>query len=187
MVGLGPEDFEFVVAVRDRLPRARQGWCVFFDQRADRRTISTDARVLASSNNAEDPCAGCGSTKRRGIQLSAASAISVLAKIPAEMKAITDCFGRGVRLTDERLAHILGRAEMRDMREEIIHTLQTPEEVRISRTDTDVRLFYEFYSRTALGDKWLCVVVKYLTDGAFVITAYLTDKLKAGERVWPIN
>jgi hypothetical protein len=103
------------------------------------------------------------------------------------MKAITDCFGREVRLTEERLAHILGRAEMRDMREEIIHTLQTPEEVRISRTDTDVRLFYEFYSRTAVGDKWLCVVVKYLTDDAFVITAYLTDKLKAGERVWPIN
>jgi type I restriction enzyme R subunit len=71
-----------------------------------------------------------------------------------------------------------------DMREEIIHTLQTPAEVRISRTAADVRLFYEFYSRTAVGDKWLCVVVKYLTDDAFVITAYLTDKLKAGERVW---
>jgi hypothetical protein len=103
------------------------------------------------------------------------------------MKAITDCFGREVRLTNERLTHILGRAEMRGMREEIIHTLQTPEEVRISRTDTDVRLFYEVYSRTGVGDKWLCVVVKYLTDDAFVITAYLTDKLKAGERVWPKN
>jgi hypothetical protein len=48
-----------------------------------------------------------------------------------------------------------------------------------------VRLFYEFYSQTLVGDKWLCVVVKYLPDDAFVITAYLTDKLKPGERIWP--
>jgi hypothetical protein len=37
----------------------------------------------------------------------------------------------------------------------------------------------------SIGDKWLCVVVKYFADDAFVITAYLTDKLKAGERIWP--
>jgi hypothetical protein len=34
------------------------------------------------------------------------------------MKTV-DCFGREVRLTDERLAHILERAELRDMRDEI--------------------------------------------------------------------
>lgn len=71
------------------------------------------------------------------------------------------------------------------MREEIIRTLQNPAEVRVSRSDAAVRLFYEFYSRTAVGDKWLCVVVKYLADDAFVITAYLTDKIKPGERIWP--
>jgi hypothetical protein len=74
---------------------------------------------------------------------------------------------------------------MRNMREEIIRTLQSPAEVRVSRSDPGVRLFYEFYSRTLVGDKWLCVVVKYLSDDAFVITAYLTDKLKAGESIWP--
>ncbi len=42
-----------------------------------------------------------------------------------------------------------------------------------------------FYARTRVGDKWLCVVVKYLQDDAFVITGYLTDKLKAGEILWP--
>ncbi|CAN5618402.1 hypothetical protein BH20VER1_BH20VER1_13280 [soil metagenome] len=96
-----------------------------------------------------------------------------------------DCFGREVRLTEERLAHILDRTEMRGMDEEIIRTLQTPAEVRISRSDPAVRLFYEFYSRTRVGDKWLCVVVKYLGDDAFVITAYLTDKVKPGEQIWP--
>jgi hypothetical protein len=96
-----------------------------------------------------------------------------------------DCFGRNVRITDERLAHILDRSEMRNMRAQIIQTLQSPTDVRVSRSDATVRLFYEFYSRTLVGDKWLCVVVKYLADDAFVITAYLTDKLKAGEILWP--
>ncbi len=90
-------------------------------------------------------------------------------------------------MTDERLAHILDRPEMHGMRTEILRTLQAPAEVRISRSDAAVRLFYEFYSRTAVGDKWLCGVVKYSADDAFVITAYLTDKLKNGERVWPIK
>lgn len=101
------------------------------------------------------------------------------------MITATDCFGREVRLTDERLAHILERAELHGMREAIIRTLQAPAEVRVSRTDAAVRLFYEFYSQTVVGDKWLCVVVKYLADDAFVITAYLTDKVKTGERIWP--
>jgi hypothetical protein len=30
-----------------------------------------------------------------------------------------------------------------------------------------------------------CVVVKYFSDDAFVITAYLTDTIKAGEILWP--
>ena len=103
------------------------------------------------------------------------------------VKIIRDCFGTSVRLTDERLAHILEHAEMAGMEDELERVLQTPSEVRLSRSDDDVRLFYEFYTRTRMGGKWLCVVVKYLTDDAFVITAYLTDTLKAGETVWPIK
>ena len=101
------------------------------------------------------------------------------------MITVTDCFGRQVRLTDERLAHILERPEMHGMSEAIIRTLQAPAEVRISQSDAAVRLFYEFYSRTTAGDKWLYVVIKYLADDAFVIAAYLSDKLKAGESIWP--
>ena len=48
-----------------------------------------------------------------------------------------------------------------------------------------MRLFYEFYARTIVGGKWLCVVVKYAENDAFVVTAYLTDKPKAGEDLWP--
>jgi hypothetical protein len=32
-----------------------------------------------------------------------------------------------------------------------------------------------------VGGKWLCVVVKYVENDAFVVTAYVIDKPKAGE------
>ncbi len=101
------------------------------------------------------------------------------------MKIIRDCFGRSVRLTDERVAHILQHQEMTDMAQEIERVLQSPTEVRISRSDGSVRLFYEFYAKTMVGGKWLCVVVRYAAEDAFVVTAYLTDRLKAGDTIWP--
>jgi hypothetical protein len=90
-----------------------------------------------------------------------------------------------VRLTDERLAHILEHAEMSGMAAEIERVLLQPQLVRRSRSDETVRLFYEFYTQTIVGGKWLCVVVKYPKNDAFVVTAYLTDKPKAGEDLWP--
>ena len=101
------------------------------------------------------------------------------------MKIVRDCFGRSVRLTDERTAHILQHREMTEMEAEIERVLQFPAEVRVSRSDNTVQLFYEFYARTLVGGKWLCAVVKYVPDDAFVVTAYLTDQLKAGETIWP--
>ena len=92
-----------------------------------------------------------------------------------------------MRLTDERLQHILEHPEMREMSSEIERVLRQPQVVRLSRSDIDVRLFYEFYARTIVGGKWLCVVVKYPQDDAFVVTAYLTDKPKTGEDLWPKN
>lgn len=67
------------------------------------------------------------------------------------MKVLMDCFGREVRLTDERLAHILEHAEMADMATEIERVLREPQLVRRSRTDDAVRLYYEFYAQTTCG------------------------------------
>ena len=88
-------------------------------------------------------------------------------------------------MTDERLAHILEHPEMRDMETEIERVLRVPQMVRRSRSDDAVRLYCDFYAQTVVGGKWLCIVVKYLETDAFVITAYLTDKPKAGEDLWP--
>ncbi|OGT31528.1 MAG: hypothetical protein A2W28_05040 [Gammaproteobacteria bacterium RBG_16_51_14] len=103
------------------------------------------------------------------------------------MKLFTDCFGNTVRLTEERLAHILDHPEMKEMAAEIERVLRQPQLVRRSRSDVTVRIFYEFYAQTIVGGKWLCVVVKYVEDDAFVVTAFLTDRPKAGEELWPIK
>jgi len=64
-----------------------------------------------------------------------------------------------VRLTDERLAHILERPELGGMEAEIGEVVLKPQFVRSSRSDTTVGLFYGYYSETLVGGKWLCVVV----------------------------
>ncbi len=74
---------------------------------------------------------------------------------------------------------------MKVMEAEIQRVLRQPQLVRPSRSDAGVRLFYEFYTHTIVGGKWLCVVVKYEENDAFVVTAYLTDNPKAGEDLWP--
>lgn len=57
------------------------------------------------------------------------------------------------------------------METEIERILPSPADVRISRSDNTVQLFYEFYARSRVGEKWLWVVVKYPSDDAFVVTA----------------
>src|SRR6266567_3933188 len=101
------------------------------------------------------------------------------------MKLLQDCFGNKVRLTGERLVHILEHPEMTGMEIQIERVLRQPQLARGSLPDSTIRLFYAFYEKTVLGGKWLCVVVKYEENDAFVVTAYLTDKPKAGEDLWP--
>jgi len=101
------------------------------------------------------------------------------------VNALADCFGNQVRLTTERLAHILEHPEMSGMATEIPRVLRQPQLVRRSHSDATVRLYYEFCTQTVLGGKWLCVVVKYAEQDAFVVTAYPTENPKPGEDLWP--
>jgi hypothetical protein len=101
------------------------------------------------------------------------------------VKNFLDYQGRIVRLTQERLAHIVEHEEMRGMESALAETLRHPTFVIGSRTDPSAEMAYRFYTRTTVGDKWLCVVVKYEVNDAFVLTAYLTDKPKKGEQIWP--
>jgi len=90
-----------------------------------------------------------------------------------------------VRLTEERLEHILEHPEMSDREAAIGETLLLPDQVLESLFDPTVRLYYRFYRMTAVGDKYLCVVVKISGGDAFVLTGYLTDSIKRGRSLWP--
>ena len=76
---------------------------------------------------------------------------------------------------------------MSEMMGAVERAISQPQIARRSTSDANVRLFYEFHPKTIVGGKWLCVVVKYTEADAFVVTAYVTDKPKAGEDLWPIK
>jgi hypothetical protein len=102
-------------------------------------------------------------------------------------KVLIDYQSLPVRLTEERLIHILGHPEMAMLKDRIEETLQHPERVKKSNTDNQVILNYRYYLNTLIGDKWLCVVTKYLDNNAFLLTAYLTNRIKQGELLWPLT
>jgi len=60
-------------------------------------------------------------------------------------------------------------------------TLEKPNEIRLSRSDPAV---YLFYSSERKG-RWVCVVTKRLNSEGFLITTYPTDAIKEGVQVWP--
>jgi hypothetical protein len=59
--------------------------------------------------------------------------------------------------------------------------LENPDEVRQSRTDSQVLLFY----KAEMTRRWVCGVAKQAGAEAFLVTAYRTDAIKEGTRVWP--
>jgi hypothetical protein len=101
------------------------------------------------------------------------------------MRVLRDFQGLAVRLTDERLAHVLERPEMQGLEGAIEETLAQPEQVAQSFSDPQARLYYRHYIATRVGGKFLCVVVKVRDADAFVLTAYLTDRIKQGVQLWP--
>jgi len=101
------------------------------------------------------------------------------------MPILRDVRGLAIRLTDERLAHILEHPEMARLQVSIEQTLLRPDRVVESPSDPQVHLYYRYCAGTLVGDKYLCVAVKVREADAFVLTAYLTDKIKRGAPSWP--
>jgi hypothetical protein len=62
---------------------------------------------------------------------------------------------------------------------EIKEALRNPDSIRQSYTDKKVYLFYKKYGRN-----YLCVIVRHLNGKGFIITAYLTNKIKEGRQIW---
>ncbi len=60
----------------------------------------------------------------------------------------------------------------------VAKTLQDPDEIRRSRIDPDVYLYYKRFERL------FCSVARHEGTDGFLITAYPTDNVKEGEVIW---
>ena len=69
---------------------------------------------------------------------------------------------------------------MRDRLEDVKMTLSNSDEIRQSRSDPAVCLFY----RDDGDRRWLCAVTRRLNGDGFLITAYRTSALKEGVALW---
>ncbi len=69
--------------------------------------------------------------------------------------------------------------DLLDKLEEVKDTLRQPEQVRQSRRDPAVLLFYRRGVR-----HWVVAVAKRADHAGFLVTAYQTDAIKEGEQIW---
>jgi hypothetical protein len=76
-------------------------------------------------------------------------------------------------ITDRKHPILAGRENQVRM------ALTNPDEVRRSRKDENVFLFYK-----GRRPRWICAVARRQNGKGFLITAYPTDAIKAGEQVW---
>ncbi len=101
------------------------------------------------------------------------------------MREISDYEGRQIRLTDERLAHIFQQHPyMMEMEYAIDETLEDPDAVVASNTNPNARIYYRWYPQTAVGAKYVTVVVIIDLNDAFVASAYARESIRRGTFIW---
>ena len=87
--------------------------------------------------------------------------------------------GKRISVTKEYWDFIVSKHEsVKFLKDETKRTLKNPLIVRLSKEDPNVYLYYSEYK-----DYYLCVVCKHLDGEGFLITAYLTDRVKKGVTV----
>lgn len=95
------------------------------------------------------------------------------------MRRFKDERGNEVRLTDERLRHLMKRhPEMAFQMHRFSETLARPDVVRPSRSSRTVQLYYRLYPDLRGRNRYICLVVKRGTSYSLILTAYLTRKIK---------
>ncbi len=87
-----------------------------------------------------------------------------------------------VEVTQERWNLIVSvkHPVMNGHEDEVRTALERPDEIRRSRRDAEVLLFY----RLERPGRWTCAVTRRTTTGALLVTAYPTDAVKEGEQIW---
>ena len=91
--------------------------------------------------------------------------------------------GKHVRVTRRHWDYIVNKHEsIIGLEEQVKETLMNPIYIRLSKEDKEAYLYYAPYGRY-----YLCVVCRHLNGDGFIVTAYLTDKIKKGVTVYEAN
>ena len=69
--------------------------------------------------------------------------------------------------------------EIEGKEKEVKETLTNPDEIRQSKSDVSVYLYYKHYGKLSLS-----VVVKHKNGDGFIITAYFTNRIKEGKQFY---
>lgn len=97
-----------------------------------------------------------------------------------------DIFGNEIVLASERWEYIITKhPEIKPYKDKVKIVLNEPDLVKKSKRDKKVFLYYKYFEEILSG-KYLLIVVK-TNKNNFIITAYITDKIKEGEIIWRKN
>jgi hypothetical protein len=94
---------------------------------------------------------------------------------------VTTALGFSVRVTRPwwEFLTTIKHPILRGREADVQQVLSDPDQVRRSRRDPRVFLFY----RLERQGRWLCAVARRLNGDGFLVTAYPTDAIKEGEHV----
>lgn len=101
------------------------------------------------------------------------------------MKLADDCFGKPVRLTAERLAHILEHPEMQGLELELAEVCDNRRRYAVRDPMLPRACFTSSIRKQSLVANGSALWLSNLQNDAYVVTAYLTDQPKPGEELWP--
>ena len=88
--------------------------------------------------------------------------------------------GKKIELTTERKSHISTKhPEIKPHLGKISEVLSAPDTIRRSKFDKEALLFYKYFDTIRKG-KYINITVK-MGERNFILTAYITDKIRAGE------
>lgn len=90
--------------------------------------------------------------------------------------------GVTVRTTKEYWERIIGtkHPSIAKYEKEVKDTLNDPDQIRKSKQDPRVRLYYK-----NIGKVYVCVVADHVTKSeGYIVTCYLTDRIKEGEQIY---
>jgi hypothetical protein len=94
---------------------------------------------------------------------------------------VRSVLGIDVRITEEYWTFLITvkHPPMQGREEDVERTLDNADEVRVSKVDPNVYLYYR-----KTGKRFVCVVVRHLNGEGFIISAYPSDAIKEGEVRW---